>query len=104
MTTRSDKSGQKALSQLKDEEIENQNVNICYMILDLTDSKSIESFSNEFRTQFGQYDILINNAGIANELSNENENKIDNLVKTVETNYIGTRQVLLKSYRMTHTL
>ena len=95
MTTRSDKSGQKALSQLKDEKIENRNVNISYMILDLTEPESIKSFSNEFKTQFGQYDILINNAGIANELSNENENKIDNLVKTVETNYIRTRQVLL---------
>ena len=90
LTSRSMQSAQKGIDQLNI----SKTVSIIPMILDLEDKNSICNFVEKYAKIVGSFDIFVNNAGIAAELWNKEDNKVQNLVSTVNTNYSGTRQVL----------
>ena len=58
------------------------------MKLDLGESKGIEEFVNEFKSGFGNLDVLVNNAGIY-----INEFTPDSVERTFQTNFWGTKQL-----------
>ena len=53
--------GKSALDKIKSE---NKNANVFLMQLDLADLKSVKHFAEEYKKQFSQLDLLINNAGV----------------------------------------
>jgi len=63
--------------------------------LDLTSSESINSFSNKIKKEYGGFDILVNNSGIASELENRNPVELE---KVIRTNYFGTSNLMQKIF------
>lgn len=61
MTARNMKSGNEAISLIKEE---NADAKLDLMQLDLSDFASIRQFSQEFHQKYKQLDVLINNAGV----------------------------------------
>ncbi|CAJ1817918.1 unnamed protein product [Sphenostylis stenocarpa] len=61
LTARDEKRGVDAVEKLKEFGVPDK---VVFHQLDVTDPKSIESFANFIKTQFGKLDILVNNAGI----------------------------------------
>ena len=59
-----------------------------YKSCDIQDSLKFKKFCNEFKHTFGKIDFLINNAGIS--LEERSEKKIENFVKTIDTNLNST--------------
>ena len=63
--------------------------------LDLISSESINSFSNLIKENYGGFDILVNNSGIASELENRNPVELE---KVIRTNYFGTSNLMKKIF------
>ena len=63
--------------------------------LDLNSSESINSFSNQIKEDYGGFDILVNNSGIASELENRNPVELE---KVIRTNYFGTSNLMKKIF------
>ena len=58
-------------------------------------TESIDKFSVWLKETYGGYNVLVNNAGIASELNQDDRSHIDKLVDTVNTNFSGTAYVSL---------
>ena len=56
-------------------------------------NESIDKFAVWLKETYGGYNVLINNAGIASELNQDDQPHIEKLVETVNTNYSGTAYV-----------
>lgn len=69
--------------------------NVEFMKLDISDSKSIESFSNEFTNKYGKLDILVNNAAIAFKGSDPTPFN-QQARPTISINYFGTLELTNK--------
>ena len=63
--------------------------------LDLISSESINSFSKLIKEDYGGFDILVNNSGIASELENRNPVELE---KVIRTNYFGTSSLMKKIF------
>jgi len=85
--SRSKSNAESAITRLKTETGLTDVPQVSTQIIDLNDTKSIESAAEAIKKEFGGIDILINNAGMAHKGSAFNE-----LVArtTVDTNYYGT--------------
>lgn len=57
--------------------------------MDVTDDESVHDASQEIRSQFKKLDVLINNAGIFLDYLDSTDVKIDQMKKTMETNFYG---------------
>ncbi len=67
--------------------------NVEFIEIDVTDINSIKSAKQELEAKTQQLDVLINNAGISGELSqNMSTYEIENLRKVFETNFFGAVQ------------
>ena len=77
--------------------------NVEFMNLDISDSKSIETFANEFNKKYGKLDILVNNAAIAFKGSDPTPFS-KQAAPTISVNYFGTLELtekMLPSLRKT---
>lgn len=59
LTSRHQETGKKAADDLK-----KQNLDVDYMLLDVSDEQSIKIFAKDFETKYSRCDVLVNNAGI----------------------------------------
>ena len=76
---------------------ENFQKNANFVPLELESFKSIENFVKEIKTKYQKIDILINNAGIADNLIHKTE---DGYINTFQVNYLGN--VLLTLLLLDH--
>ena len=60
-----------------------------YKSCDINNISQFKKICSEFKNKFGKIDVLVNNAGISLEEKSEKK-KIENFVKTIETNLIST--------------
>lgn len=91
LTSRNENLGLKAVNELKEEEL-----NVDYCQLEVTDDKSIENACNYVKNKYGKLDVLINNAGVF--LEGEGNNSfhnfdIDVIKDTMEINFFGVLKV-----------
>ena len=56
-------------------------------------NESIDKFVVWLKETYGGYNVLVNNAGIASELNQDDQPHIEKLVETVNTNFSGTAYV-----------
>ena len=91
LTSRSRMKGNDAVKTLK---IPSDN-EVLVAELDLVSSESINSFSNLIKENYGGFDILVNNSGIASELENRNPVELE---KVIRTNYFGTSNLMKKIF------
>ena len=56
-------------------------------------TESIDKFSVWLKETYGGYNVLVNNAGIASELNQDEKPHLEKLVDTVNTNFSGTAYV-----------
>ncbi|KAL8453550.1 hypothetical protein Emag_001769 [Eimeria magna] len=88
MTSRSSEKGLLAL-----EVVRHPTVRVGFHQLDLVEEDSIRAFSEDMKEQFGEIDILINNAGVSPEttsLATKGEAR-----KVLDVNFHGTKAVRL---------
>jgi NAD(P)-dependent dehydrogenase (short-subunit alcohol dehydrogenase family) len=64
-----------------------------FLLLDVTDDKSVESAAKELLNREGHLDVLINNAGISGGMSSPAEMTLEMLKQTYETNVFGIVRV-----------
>ena len=93
LTSRNVENGEKAKNEL--EEKDRRRVTV--LQLDILSKKSIESFKCSIESIFGGFDILIQNSGIAPELTNRS---VESLAQTIETNFMGSYRVLRALFPM----
>lgn len=89
LTSRNEAKGKAAVQQLQAEGLE-----AIHYPLDVTSSQSIEQLANFIREKFDQLDVLVNNAGVLLDYSEDSDGsvfnvKLDTLRKTMETNVYG---------------
>lgn len=70
-------------------EIENEGQKGHCLPLDLEDDKSIENLVENVRKQFGEFDILVNNAAFQNHVESIEDLQVKQFEKTFNTNIIG---------------
>ena len=87
-TARSSDSGQKVISQFKENNPLFSN-HLEFHQLDVTDSESIYKFKIFMKENHGKFDILINNAGIALYEKGDEENLLELIEKTLKVNLHG---------------
>lgn len=75
----------KTLSVINSIENKFQKENAFFIKLDVSSFESIKNFADEFKNKFGNFDILINNAGATFDFFNLKEN----IEATMMTNHIG---------------
>lgn len=83
LASRNESRGTKALNQIKQEFPKG---NIELMLLDLGSKKSIEQFVTNFKQNYNQLDILLNNAGI---MAPPYESTTDGFESQIGVNYLG---------------
>jgi len=97
LCSRSIKNGEEAVQKLQDEF--GQKSNLCEVAqLDLANGESIENFAAYIKSAYGMYNVLICNAGIADELQNDQRPSVDKLLRTVDINFGGTEHFLRLMY------
>lgn len=87
LTSRDESGGRTAADALRKEELE-----VVYHPLDVTDPEDIERLASFVREKFGRLDVLVNNAGIAPDLSESLsafDANLDIVRETMETNVYG---------------
>nr|XP_022911249.1 carbonyl reductase [NADPH] 1-like [Onthophagus taurus] len=84
LTSRDEKLGKEAVDKLKE-----LGLNPRFHQLNIDDPKSVETFKNYVKTNYGGVDILINNAGIAFKGASTEPFGVQAEV-TIKTNYYGT--------------
>ncbi len=80
------KKGEAAAEKLRSEKLE-----VRFLEIDVSDSKSIQKAAKEVEREFGHLDILINNAGVLldDEKKKASEQSLETWRKTFETNLFG---------------
>ena len=67
-----------------------EGLDVSYYLLDVTDADSVQRLAQFINSEYGQLDILINNAGVLLDSSDSILNtKIDTLHQTINTNLYG---------------
>ena len=85
LTARAEKKGLHAAEKLKDEDLD-----VKFYQLDITDSDSIENFYQAIVKDYGKLDVLINNAAILPEpISSGLSAGLQEIKETIETNVYG---------------
>lgn len=84
MTARNLQKGENAVAVIKSEV---NNADLILKQLDLADLNAVEQFANEFKNEFQQLDVLINNAGVM--MPNEREETKQGFELQFGTNHIG---------------
>merc|ERR1712235_222807 len=98
MTTRKAANGEKAKQELL-KTFSNADVErVIIAELDLGSNESIDKFAVWLKETYGGYNVLVNNAGIASELNQDDQPHIDKLIDTVNTNFSGTAYLMTKLY------
>ncbi len=82
-------SGSNLLLLGRSKRIKNKKLFNQYKSCDINNILQFKKICTEFKNKFGKIDVLINNAGISLEEKSEKK-KIENFVKTIETNLIST--------------
>ena len=62
--------------------------------LDVTDDRSVEDAAELVRSQVGELDVLVNNAGIAGEQRLPGEATLEDMIRVFDTNVLGPTRVL----------
>ena len=76
--------GEEAVQTLK-----NEGLDARFVLLDITNQKSVDDAAKTVETDFGKLDILVNNAGIAVDANPVSETDMDVLRRTFDTNFFG---------------
>jgi NAD(P)-dependent dehydrogenase (short-subunit alcohol dehydrogenase family) len=89
LTSRDKNKGEEAVRKLK-----SQNLDVDYLQLDVTSSKSIDEFVQELKQKYSRCDVLVNNAGIFPNNSDHTEQSIfdsnlEDIHKAMTTNVYG---------------
>ncbi|MBW4636643.1 MAG: SDR family oxidoreductase [Gloeocapsa sp. UFS-A4-WI-NPMV-4B04] len=72
------------------EKLQAEGLDVSYYSLDVTDADSVQRLAQFIKNEYGQLDILINNAGVLLDSSDSVLNtKIDTLHQTIDTNLYG---------------
>lgn len=72
------------------EKLQAEGLDVSYYSLDVTDADSVQRLAQFIKNEYGQLDILINNAGVLLDSSDSVLNtKIDTLHQTINTNLYG---------------
>ena len=72
------------------EKLQAEGLDVSYYSLDVTDADSVQRLAQFIKNEYGQLDILINNAGVLLDSSGSVLNtKIDTLHQTINTNLYG---------------
>eukprot|EP01155_Anaeramoeba_flamelloides_P021706 Anaeramoba_flamelloidesa591308_12.p1 GENE.a591308_12~~a591308_12.p1 ORF type:complete len:236 (+),score=44.03 a591308_12:31-738(+) len=86
LTSRDVEKGEQAVKKLK----KDNNLELTFMQLDVTDSNSVQSCFKKVEKQFGRLDILVNNAGVyLDEGVSILDVDIEIFEKTIKVNYFG---------------
>lgn len=86
ITARNTEKGQQAQAELQ--EMTN-NPNIHFVQLDVTKEQDVQNSYQYIEEKFGQLDVLVNNAGIFLDREDSTKVSLDNLNKTLDTNFYG---------------
>ncbi len=105
LTSRNERLGKEAVAELK-----SKNVNVDYMVLDVSDDRSIEKFAEDFEKKYGRCDVLVNNAGIFPEDSAKQDvsifaAEVETIREAMTTNVYGPLllcQVLVPLMKKNH--
>ena len=62
--------------------------------LDVTDDRSVDDAAELVRSQVGELDVLVNNAGIAGEQRRPGEATLEDMIRVFDTNVLGPTRVL----------
>lgn len=85
LTSREEPKGKAAAEKLQAEGLD-----VSYYSLDVTDADSVQRLAQFIKSEYGQLDILINNAGVLIDSSDSILNtKFDTLHQTIDTNLYG---------------
>lgn len=98
MTTRKAANGEKAKLELLKLFSSSDVDRVIIAEMDLGSNESMDKFSVWLKETYGGFNILINNAGIASELNQNQQTHVEKLVDTVNTNYGGTAYLMEKLY------
>lgn len=72
------------------EKLQAEGLDVSYYLLDVTDANSVQRLAQFIKKEYGQLDILINNAGVLLDSSDSVLNtKFDTLHQTIDTNLYG---------------
>ena len=96
LTSRNVENGEKVKNELK----EKDRRRVTVMQLDILSIDSVESFKRSVETKFGGFDILVQNSGIAPEITKPS---VESLAQTIETNFLGTFRVLRALFPLART-
>lgn len=83
MANRSEAKSKDAIDRLKKEGIGN---NVDYILMDLEDRPSIETFAREFKNRYGKFDVLVNNGGALLPKYSKTKNGLE---RHFDINYLG---------------
>lgn len=67
-----------------------------FVVLDITSEQSAKDAAAQIEKEFGKLDVLVNDAGLMQRSESVDEMRIDGLRKIIDTNYIGTFNVIQK--------
>ena len=92
LTSRNKTLGEEAIEKLLAEQPSIKE-NLHYHILDITKPESIANFADWVNEKFGEFDVIVNNAGINSkeEFKPDFEPTVDHIKKIIGTNYFSTR-------------
>merc|ERR1711962_537691 len=98
MTTRKAANGEKAKEELMKTFSPSDVDRVIIAELDLGSNDSIDKFAVWLKETYGSFNVLINNAGVASELNQNEQSHLEKLVDTVNTNFSGTAYLMTKLY------
>jgi len=91
LTARNANLGQESVDKLKTELNDKEFGKVRLHQLDITDKASIEKLRDDLKSEFGGFDVLVNNAGIAYKAASTAPDS-EQAEVTCNTNYFGLRQ------------
>ena len=82
----------RSLDQLEEtaELARSQGAQTCIIEADVTEQASVESMARKAVECFGQIDVLVNNAGIVGPIGALEDNDVEDWLRTVQVNLVGT--------------